>query len=1282
MQAPSREGAPPLSNAAVQLATAYVSLVVSTKGLGSDVAKELGNFEKQVDKTGKSASSKLGAAFKKKNIDTKPDQDELKKLEAAIERSSKTVTKAKQTEEDATRKVAIAQKAYEEAVSKSGDGSSRALAAQDRLIIAQRKAEAAAHQTKAALDGEKNALDDLAREAGKTEDKIEGFGAKFKNSFSGAVSKVNPFSKFKGEADAAGEKTGKSMGGLLGTKLIGAFGALGVGMALADAVSAGFDETRTAGKLAASLNLNPEQAEVAGKIAGDLYGQGFGDSVGDVGVAIDAVMSSLGKDLPSDQIEAFTEKALNLATTFDVDVSESLATVKTLIENGLAKDGSEALDLLTGALQNMPAHVRDEAIPALSEYSKHFATLGIDGERTVGMLAAASDQGVIGVDKMGDAVKEFGIRATDMSKTSVDAFASMGLDAEHMANDLLKGGKVGEEAFDLIISSLQSIEDPAEQANTAIALFGTPLEDLGVDKVPAFLDSLKSTESGLGDLTGSAEKLAEQLGDQISPIEKLKRGFTTLVSDALGPLMDAGQGVIDILFKGEFSGGIFGLKEDDPIIDTLFNIRDGFIGITDILFKGEFNSPFLGMEEDSGFVDFLFDVRESAEDLVGAFSNLSGPGGAVEGVLEGIRDAAGSLLDVWSNKFAPIFSSVWGTITSAVEENGPKIEGVFSRIKDAFSKLGDTMSAIGGVLSAVWSAIAPTVLPIIDGFIGAIIGIWDGLWQYIGGVMDLITSVLTGDWEGALTAMNDMAGGQLNILSSAFGWMKDTVIGIVTGLGDGLKGIWDGIWSWTITKVGQIRDGVVNGFRDMKDKAVYWLTNLWTDATKKVGEIKDSVLKVFGDLWTGAEKAFGAGVAVVADVLDGIREAAAKPIRFVIETVFNDGIIAGINSLASNIGMGKVLSPIPVGFAQGGILPGTSSFRQGDDQLIMARRGEGVTVSEALQDPYEKKRLLALNQAALRGQDLNEFRDHFDGFAAGGIVNYRGVRMDGLSTKMLYAAEKMYGGAFSPTQGSFRPRTSYSGGTHMGAGAVDLRSPNTRQVMALRRVGSAAWDRTGKGPWMPHTHAIFPVPGLSPSAAGQLSSYRRGGDGLGGRDNGPGVGAINGLLEFGSKLWDMFEKAGEAVWDFVSAPVEMFKDAVSGGMDKLSSIPGGGVISDVVSKIPNLVIGGIQDWFMDQVGLGDEAKTTHKISGTVEPISGFARGGFVPGGPILVGENGPEIISPPRGSYVTPNHALGSGEQNVNIENLSLPGVATFQEFEAFVEGLRNTRRLSYQKVS
>ncbi|WP_247178470.1 phage tail tape measure protein, partial [Escherichia coli] len=150
------------------------------------------------------------------------------------------------------------------------------------------------------------------------------------------------------------------------------------------------------------------------------------------------------------------------------------------------------------------------------EYSTHFRNMGFTGSETMSLLVEMAKQGKFALDKTGDAVKEFSIRGSDMSKSSVSAYETLGLNAERVSAAIAQGGSNARQAMQVTARALLAIRDPAERANTAIALFGTPVEDLSVDQIPQFLKALADVRDNLGDVSGVADRMGQTLRGNLS----------------------------------------------------------------------------------------------------------------------------------------------------------------------------------------------------------------------------------------------------------------------------------------------------------------------------------------------------------------------------------------------------------------------------------------------------------------------------------------------------------------------------------------------------------------------------------------------------------------------------------------------------------------------------------------------------------------------------------------------------------------------------------------------
>ena len=143
------------------------------------------------------------------------------------------------------------------------------------------------------------------------------------------------------------------------------------------------------------------------------------------------------------------------------------------------------------------------------------------------------------------------------------------------------------------------------------------------------------------------------------------------------------------------------------------------------------------------------------------------------------------------------------------------------------------------------------------------------------------------------------------------------------------------------------------------------------------------------------------------------------------------------------------------------------------------------------------------------------------------------------------------------------------------------------------------WDRAGKGPWRDHAHGI-PLAGSGypgGSAVWQGQDYLRGGDGLGGRANGPRGGAIDQAVKW-------LGAAISAGFDTVKGWFDAIVKKIEGAMSFSS---GGGMFGDLVDKLADKLKTGLTDWVKDKLGYAAGARTAA-------------------GGLQWAGERGPELI--------------------------------------------------------
>lgn len=302
-----------------------------------------------------------------------------------------------------------------------------------------------------------------------------------------------------------------------------------------------------------------------------------------VATAMASVRRSTG--LVGDELEQATSAGLALEETLGYDVAETSRTASSLMKNfGLTAE--EAYNIITAGAQN-GADKNGDLLDVLNEYSAQYAALGLSADKFLTSLVAGADAGVFSVDKVGDAVKEFNIRAKDGSDTSAQAFEAMGMNADEMTARFAAGGEVASTAFFEVVNALNAMEDPVQKNAAAVGLFGTMYEDLEANVLPV-LSSIETgtinVDNALATVTGQAGSLSDNWQEASNSVST---AFTSAVEPAVSGLSNGVASVVKS--TGDF------LQEHPAVTKAITAIGVGLaavvVGITGVVFVTQVAIP-------------------------------------------------------------------------------------------------------------------------------------------------------------------------------------------------------------------------------------------------------------------------------------------------------------------------------------------------------------------------------------------------------------------------------------------------------------------------------------------------------------------------------------------------------------------------------------------------------------------------------------------------------------------------------------------------------------------
>lgn len=558
------------------------------------------------------------------------------------------------------------------------------------------------------------------------------------------------------------------------------------------AVKSYTEHEQAVNSMAAATGAAGEELEHLQAAMEGAYQNNFGDSLQDTADAVAMVDRNL-KNISPDEIQEATEAALALQDTFEYGVEESTRAAAAITKNfgGSAK---EAFSLIAAGAQN-GLDYSGELIDTINEYSSQFSKLGFTADGMFQLLQSGADSTAWNLDKVGDAIKEFSIRAIDGSDTTVQAFQDLGYNANAMMETFAGGGEDANKAFFDVLNTLMDMDDQVKRDALGVALFGTMWEDLGAEAMQAMADASTAAYDTQGALEQINSVRYNDLESAMQGVKRQAEGILWTIGEQLEPYILDGLNFLSATVI--------------PNVQTAVEKLGGYVQ-SNIIPTIKTAAQWIGENK-----DMLLTLAGAIATAVGAFMALRTAGqaaGAIKGIgtVLGTAVKQGGLLKTVVGLLGGQFTIIIAIIAAVAgafvilwnrsEKFRTAVMGIWQRVQPLMQAFGNLVSLIATSLAPVLSNLASVVLAGLEAAFVAFAPYIENVIAILTSLIEFVTNVFSGNWGAAWQNIVDIFGNvfgmivnlakvPINAVISAINWVISKINSISVTIPDWVPGV-------------------------------------------------------------------------------------------------------------------------------------------------------------------------------------------------------------------------------------------------------------------------------------------------------------------------------------------------------------------------------------------------------------------------------------------------------------------------------------------------------------